>query len=359
MRNLLYVVLIAIWIASAGASFVLAESSAELEILNYQDKYDEIIQKAPQLLQDDPENPRINLYLGKALCNTRRQVEALPYLLKATELAKEDLLVAGWARYYLSICYWFERDYARAKELLDQCQSMNTDRDVLDSAAMLYRVFGFDSSYQDWITMESEHFVFHFPNPTDVKDHEAFVRKHEETFLKVNNFFSSTMPRKVECFVYNSFDDIWKAQSIRAGFSYGGLCVIHLMYQQSPGHEMTHVIAYYYGDSINIVPLIGEGIAVYFDKTEVNLLELARSMMQARGIKEVAIKDLWSYWTSSAPNDVAYAIAGAFVRYLVEAEGEGKFRLLLTNQSYENAQAIYGERLEELIAGFEELLRGK
>ena len=75
------------------------------------------------------------------------------------------------------------------------------------------------------------------------------------------------MPKKIDFFVWTSREDAKKLMNAKLGFAKPSFCVVHSHYQQTKGHEMTHVIANYTSKISNKTRFINEGTAVCFDQT--------------------------------------------------------------------------------------------
>jgi tetratricopeptide (TPR) repeat protein len=332
-----------------------AQTITEIEKLYGDGKYEQVIEEVSILLKNEPENCEYNLVLGRALTDTQQFEEAIPYLKKANVFDKNRRWIKAWALFYLGSCYYATGNYAEAKRSLAECIKLNATKNVTNSALYLNRLFGFNEFFNDAPVIESEHFIFHFQHSTKVKDMKLYVQEREEAFQRINQFFKSNLPQKINFYVYNSDADIKKATSIAAGFAKPELCLIHSRYFQSIGHEMTHILTYYYDQPTKETGFINEGIAVYFDQTNQDKMELAKTILKQKGIKHLSIVELWNNGNFLIDDD-SYPLAGAFVKYLIDCEGEEKFRSIIADQSYQNAKAVYGDRLDRLIKNFEEAL---
>jgi len=62
---------------------------------------------------------------------------------------------------------------------------------------------GTDKFYKNWHTLISTHFIFHFPPSTAVDDKMKFAYIHEQAYAKINTFTNSSLPKKIDYFVWN------------------------------------------------------------------------------------------------------------------------------------------------------------
>src|SRR5690606_29869589 len=76
------------------------------------------------------------------------------------------------------------------------------------------------------------------------------------------------------------------------GFANPNFCIVHTHYQQTIGHEMTHVISHYTSEILNKSRFINEGTAVYFDQSRQDRLKQIKHWM-ATNNNQISVKDFW------------------------------------------------------------------
>jgi len=353
MKKYILSLVLAIIIIFTG-SYCLAETSTtELSKLLEEGRFQEIILKARKELRRQPDNPEINLRLGQALTERLQFTEAIPYLEKANH-QNDYLWIKGWALDYLGRCYFATNALDESRADFKECLELKATPNGLNDATYYDNLFGFSERFAKWSTIPSEHFIFHFEQPSKVQDTAAFIRDYENAFTKIAPFFQAKIPRKIQYFIWNS-DELMRFFHSPGGFTNSEYCIIHARYFQSAGHEMTQVFSYYIHPFPVRVGLINEGVAVYFDQTGTDQLKLARWLLAEHDVHQVSIRELWNQW-NQLPEEESYPVAGSFVKYLMEHGGEQKFKRLLADQSIENARRIYGSRLDRFIKDFEKLL---
>ena len=313
----------------------------EIEKLYFQHEYQKLIPLALQIVEEEPVNREIQYMLGHSLVEVGETERAIPYLKQLTLEKDENTLRQTWALAYLGGCLFLQDD-PQAIKYFQRCFNLRNS----NKAVFFVRQFGFDPYFLDWDIIESEHFIFHFPIESLVVAQSDYIKKHEIAFAKINNYFGTSLPRKIHYFVWNSCEDAVQVLGYSLGFANPRFSLVHVYYQQSIGHEMTHLITYYYRQPICRVGLINEGLAVYFDQSGENKLKLAKKLRP----NKISIRKYWLNWQT---NKFSYAMAGAFVEFLLKKEGQENMLALVVDQSYGNALKIYGAKLERLISEFE------
>lgn len=123
------------------------------------------------------------------------------------------------------------------------------------------------------------------------------------------------------------------------GFIYSDLCIINSRIEQTKGHEVTHIISDHGIYPIQKNQLLNEGIAVAFDLTNRDRIEMANSANSAKlSIKEF-MDNIIDY-----PESVVYPIGGALITYLRNEGDDESLKSLIQNQTWENLIEIYGEK---------------
>ena len=99
--------------------------------------FDEAIQVCKALLTDEPDNPSLNFKLGYCYMNTPlKKSEAIPYLLKATEIysqTKNNIATAFEASFYLGKAYHKNYEFEKAIKVFQQLYEQ-TDNNELKNA---------------------------------------------------------------------------------------------------------------------------------------------------------------------------------------------------------------------------------
>lgn len=205
---------------------------------------------------------------------------------------------------------------------------------------------GKDEFYKNWLTVNSRHFIFHFPPNSLVTNKQQFADNHEQAYAKLNSFFNTSVPRKTDYFVWNYSQEAEKFGIGVLSFALPELCIIHVHAQQSIGHEITHIITHYMPGSTGIkTKFINEGIATYFDLNN-------RTVYGGPGFRKpdekISLKEAWlnDYKYSDY---VYYFLGGEVLKILNQKFGKIKLLQLIENQSYENAKKLYGKELDKVI----------
>ena len=309
--------------------------------------YEKSIPIIKKLLKDEPNNSELNGTLGKIYNEQGKFNESIPYLIKAEKLATKDWEYA-WTYIELMTSYfgigYKEKAldyYRKTKEFKGTKNSNNT----LHSRELL---LGFDELYNDWYSTETDNIIFHFQDTLSIPNMKEYINRRENAFMAINSFFNAKLPKKIDFFVWKSNKEALKHLKNNLGFTRPDLCISHNRPNQTIGHEITHNIVFWIDDLKIRTRFINEGIAVCFDQSKKNYLLKAKQICKK---KKIDVTHLWKKGGTYA-SSILYPIAGAFVKKLIEFD-EDKFLLLSKNQTFRNAETIYGKnKLKELINEF-------
>ncbi|QGY46356.1 hypothetical protein GM418_22640 [Maribellus comscasis] len=325
----------------------------ELGKLYMSGKYDQTIEKANKYLNSDPENLDYKVILGRALTDKGNYKEAISHLQYAID--RDNSWRKAWGLGYLGTCYYMLSDFDKSESALKSCINLNATKNATRYSARRLGIFGYDSFYKDWTVKESKHIRFHFQNMSDQKI-KLYIESREKAFVEINKFFESSVPRKIDFFVWNSRDDAKRIVHANLGFAEPAYCIVHSHFQQTKGHELTHVISNYSNQITQKTGLINEGTSVCFDLANRNDEKLVFDWIKENNQK-IDIKDIWANWRKY-PHELTYPLSGLFVNELISEFGKEKFLAFFSNQTYENAKTVFGNELDILIEKFENKYSG-
>jgi TolA-binding protein len=200
-----------------------------------------------------------------------------------------------------------------------------------------------------WSTIETEHLRVHVP-PSPKVDAAAFAARQERALEEIRGFFPVTLPGRIDYHVWNSGEEAQRELGRRPGFALPKALRIHAVADQTPGHELTHVVVFHAVHPEQSTALIEEGTAVAFDLTGRERLSLARAHLERAGTRSIRVLDLW---TAERSDPAFYAIAGAFVERLIARGGRERLLALLKRQTVDAARTIYGADFDRIVADFE------
>ena len=312
--------------------------------------FKQAIVKANEFLKNDPNNIDYKMILGRALTDVGSYKEAIPYLEYTVDNDPDNTWKKAWALDYLGTCYFMQLKYDDSKKALDDCLSLNATKNATNDANGKSLLFGFDKFFTDWEIVESENFRFHFQNMSN-SDIKNYISTRELAFQNINKFFESDLPKRIDFFVWNSREDAKRIINANLGFASPGFCVLHSHYQQTVGHEMTHVISNFSTTIINKTGLINEGTSVCFDQTNQDREQRVKDWIKTNNIK-ISIEQIWANW-KDYPDELSYPLSGLFVKALIDNFGREKFIEFFGNQTYDNAKIVLGEEIDKVIQEFE------
>lgn len=313
-------------------------------------EFEKVIKLGKQVLEFEPNDFDGLLGIGKAYNILNEFENANTYLERAIHCAEQDWQFA-WSNIELMESNFAIGNIEQAKEHYKKSLEYKGTKNSTKKLKGLALLFGFDKVYEDWEIMETENFIFHFQNSNSIPNKEQYIAERQKAFSNINTFFQSDLPKKIDFFVWKSNDEAIKILNRSLGFSKPKYCISHNRNNQTKGHEIAHNISFWLDKSNKRNRLINEGIGVYFDQTNTNRLEKAQNAIPNQ---KIDIKELWINGNKSS-EQILYPIAGAFVEYLILLDNK-KFLELCKNQSYENAELIYGTELEKIISEFNKKL---
>ena len=309
-----------------------------------------VIEKAKPLIEKDPNNVDLNLLMGRSFADQADFKNALPYLELTVKNDNNNSWQKAWALSYLGTCYFMLQDYNNSESSLNDCIKLNATKNATNTAYGQALLFGFNEFYKTWKIVETDNFRFHFQDMS-ATGVEKYISEREVAYKEINGFFKSTLPKKIDFFVWESREDAMKVLHANLGFSKPNFCIVHLYYQPTIGHEMTHVISNYTTEIKNKTRFINEGIAVCFDLSNQDKLKLLKDYIAANN-KQVAIKDCWENGDKYG-EEILYPLSGLFVKELIDSFGKEKFLEFFKNQTYDNAKLVFGNKLDLIIEELE------
>jgi len=204
--------------------------------------YDKVIENATPFLDIDSLKADLNLLLGRTYTDTKDYTKAIPYLEYTIKNEPNNSWRKAWASAYLGTCYFMKQDYENSRKATKECIDLNVTKNATNYAYGRLLLFGFDDFYKNWKIVDTENFRFHFQNLSDAEI-KTFTSIRENAFRDINKFFNSRLPKKIDFFVWDSREDAKELLKANLGFAKPEFCVVHSYVQQTPGHEMTHVIS--------------------------------------------------------------------------------------------------------------------
>lgn len=311
---------------------------------------DKTILMVNDYLKNDPDNIDYKLILGRALADKGDYDSAIPNLSYAANNDQNNSWRKAWALGYLGTCYFMLSDFEKSESTLKSCIDLNATKNATRYSASRVGIFGYDEFFKSWTIKESKNIRFHFQNMSD-QEIKLYVESREKAFNEINKFFNSSLPKKIDFFVWNSRDDAKRMVHKNLGFANPTYCIVHSHFQQTIGHELTHAISHYTSAISEKTKFINEGTAVCFDQTNQYRLNKIKYWISTND-KKIEIKDIWENG-KEYPDEILYPLSGRFVQELIEKFGKEKFLEFFQNQTYENAQLVYGIELFMFIKEFE------
>lgn len=302
-----------------------------------------VIARGEQELKASGEQPVVNQIVGRAYADQDAFQEAIPYLAKSAAAASATPDVKAWSQAYLGTCYYGLQDYARAKTALEAALAANATRNVTTYASKRLGMLRGRDAAAKWQTLETKHFRFHFQaSKTLGTSPDAFAVLHEQAYETNNRFFQATLPRKVDFYVWDDRAEALQVLGQPLGFTQANLLTIHVMRDQTRGHEIAHQLMYFGLRPTQQRPLISEGIAVCFDQSGANRLQTARQFSNGP-------VDVWKMWDQ--PNAYSerqlYAVGGALLEYLLAQAPEAQVKQLLREQTPQLGRRLFSQQVAD------------
>ncbi len=222
-------------------------------------------------------------------------------------------------------------------------------------------------------TVESDHFVIHYPNQRDTVDRlEEMIADHEFRYAQMRDYFGvdpvAKSGRKVRSFVYADPDSKGALMGARHTMvAKLWLGEMHILWRHPGDSMLAHELAHIFTEPFGAGPLrlsmqrgIGvnmglvEGIATAAEWSggELTPHEATAAMRQLEMAPDLRrLFGATGFWTeASGP---AYTAMGSFVRFLVDEEGMDAFKEAYPRGDFEGA---YGRSVEALIDDWEAFL---
>lgn len=190
--------------------------------------------------------------------------------------------------------------------------------------------------HRDWLTYDSEHFVFHYaPDYSHRHEIASYAAVRDTAFEHNCRYLGVTVDDKIDFYVYDE---------LASGSAAGWEKVIFADHDQSIGHEMTHIIAYHIGDKRQKIRLLDEGIATWLNHARIKVPMGHHGVAWSYYMQEYDLAPLTELADTKTfkrlRGPVNYA-AASFVGYLLENYGLGAFRQLwIANAEYPELYAF-------------------
>lgn len=327
--------------------FVSAQNIDQLNKLYSQKEFDQVISLGLENLGNTPDDPMVNMLVGRALADKKQYEKAIPFLKKGTSSDNNQNWVQAWSHAYLGRCFFVQDELAKSGENLSACIKLAATQNSTSFATMLQQAFQLSDFYTNWNVVESEHIRFHFQNANNLNDKDLFIKGREQAYVEINKFFQAKPYKKIDFYVW---DDPEQAKEILGhvlGFATSETCIINSRNNQTRGHEITHILTVYGIQPKQATKFINEGIAAYFDQTKRDRLSIARESISG---KEINLIDLWEN-PKNYPEDYNYTIGPALISHLFEVGTEEQMKKLLKDQTVASARNIYTD-FDQIITEF-------
>jgi tetratricopeptide (TPR) repeat protein len=318
-------------------------------------RFEDVVREGKVELTTGTSTAQVNLAVGRSLVDLGKNEEGIVYLETAARMDREKTWVYAWAKVYLGAVYYELNRVEEAQAAWILARDCAATRNATRNAVNNLNFLGLAERFDSWTTFTSEHFAFHYsPNLVNF-DGAAYARSHEAAYDVISAWFGGGPEDPIKFFVWASKEEADEAGMPPLGFARPDFNLVHATYDQTVGHEMTHVISVHALEPEVGVGLINEGTAVYHDQTGRDQMARARKTLadQVEPVVQVSLAALWEDW-SLLPAEVSYPVGGAWVKVLIDQGGKEKFLDFYKDQTLAHARAVYGEDLQSWMEKFDE-----
>jgi tetratricopeptide (TPR) repeat protein len=145
---------------------------------------------------------------GRAFTDLGDPRRALPHLERALALDPRRDAARGWAVAYLGKARFALGDTAGARAALDEAAAHAPTARLAAVIATDHRLFGFDSTYARWRTLETPHLRLRVSPAAPILDPAAFAAAREAAAVRIAATLGDTAaaasPKRVDLFVWDS-----------------------------------------------------------------------------------------------------------------------------------------------------------
>lgn len=202
--------------------------------------------------------------------------------------------------------------------------------------------------HRGWETYRTDHFIFTYSRRSVIKDCiREFAQQREQGLLQITDYLEidiSSVP-VILFFVYNSNKEAeyYLGTGTRLGFAEQENMVIHTLYNQTVGHELTHLVSSLLADEATASRVLSEGLAALLDLSGADypgylaalavhkILPELEQLLSNPGFEQYPLRN--------------YPAAAGFVQFLVETHGLVLFKALWQGTSRHFHTAITDQLL--------------
>ena len=314
----------------------------ELGKLYANGQLDAAISLGEKELRTHGEQNGVSMFVGRAYADKQQYQAAIPYLAKSLASASSTADVKAWSEASLGTCYYALQEYPKAKQALEHVVAAAATKNVTAYASRRLGMLRAQELAANWKLVETAHYRFHLQAPEHLGSVEEFTAAHERAYERSNRFFQATLPRKIDYYVWDERAAATKMLGQNLGFTVAELLTSHVVKGQTKGHETAHVLTFYGLQPSPQTRLINEGIAVCFDQTIRDRMELAR---QATG----GTVNVWQMWEKPQiySDDQLYPVGGALLEYLLAHSSETDVKQLLREQTPELGRKLFSKQIAD------------
>ncbi len=348
------VCIIVLWMAAVAAVGAPRTAAAQdldsLYSLFRARRFEEVVRASERALAAYPADVRHHSLVGRSLVALGRSEEALPHLDSVIASEPARTWLSDWCYHDRAVALFTLGRTAEAAIALDSARASLT-ANAARSAAGFARVTGLDPLYGDWRAIEEAHVRVHYPPSIDDATAASFAASRERAFRVLQAEFPVSLGKRVDIFVWPGREAARRAGFPSLGFATPELGVVHSRLDQTPGHELAHVVIFSALHPVRSTRFVNEGVAVLLDLSGRDRMAVARAAA-ADADEPVDVLALWEDGRG-APEPLLYPVAAAFLDRLRAAGGPDRFRALLRDQTVANAREVYGPLLARTVSDFE------
>lgn len=207
--------------------------------------------------------------------------------------------------------------------------------------------------------------IYYEKNSVVANDIENWTKERLEAFGYICGYLKTdwVYDEKIKIYIFDSMEEGFK-YGLELGFSSIGNRKIFTLYNQSRGHELTHIISANMNklaspSKLPWIPslLILEGLATHLDMSRWDHHGIAKRVLEKNNYE---IKLLGENFRNVKKKNKSYKLAASFVKYLIDSYGIDLFLKFYSQSEYSEEESFlkyYGKSGEKIIEEWESFLK--